>query len=594
MSGNHIGKSKTAEYDKEDFLHNTIKCSIDVLAESDIDFEQEIFKLKAIDDRLENERFHLAVLGQFKRGKSTFVNALMGEEILPSSVLPLTSIPTYIQFGKQRSVEISFDDKSDKETLTDDSASNLNSFLARYVTESSNSKNHLNVSYVNVFYPSELLENGIVLIDTPGIGSVHEHNTEATLNFLPQCDAAIFVVSVDPPITKTEIDFLKKIEQSIPKLFFVLNKIDYLKEQDLTLSIEFLKKTLYNRNHANIDNISIYPVSALMGINAVKENDVQKLKESGIYDFKTELINFFKDKKKALLNEALQKKTDNILKAVRMKIDLAIKAQRMPLEEINNCLNLFNEKLSEVETQKVVASDLLSGDKRRLTASLEEYAEKLRGEARTYLKTIMKEAFAKNGSGEIDYDTIYNAVAEPIPSYFEHKFGELFDEFNSRITEILNRHNQKLNTLTQSVWQAATDIFSISYYHFEGSGTISGRYKPYWTTHKWDTSFTPNPEGMLEHFLPQKMKRLSIAKRVNKQIDLIVMHNVENLRFSLIQNINTLFASFAQTFDRNIEETISNIKNVISETVEKYKNRTESSEKSIVNLLKTLGSCLNI
>ncbi|MDN5344604.1 MAG: hypothetical protein PWQ18_715 [Clostridia bacterium] len=84
------------------------------------------------------------------------------------------------------------------------------------------------LSQVEVFYPSPLLSKGVVLIDTPGIGSTFRHNTEATLNFLPQCDAALFLVSADPPITEVEVEFLKAVRSRVTHLFFILNKVDYL------------------------------------------------------------------------------------------------------------------------------------------------------------------------------------------------------------------------------------------------------------------------------------------------------------------------------------------------------------------------------
>ena len=77
--------------------------------------------------------------------------------------------------------------------------------LAGFVTEKGNPKNKLGVAEVQVDLPAPILTGGVVLIDTPGIGSTYRHNTSATLNFLKQCDAALFLVSADPPITEVEL-----------------------------------------------------------------------------------------------------------------------------------------------------------------------------------------------------------------------------------------------------------------------------------------------------------------------------------------------------------------------------------------------------
>jgi len=153
-----------------------------------------------------NPSIHLAVLGQFKRGKSTFVNALLGEELLPTAIVPLTAIPTFIEHADRLQATIIFTDHRHNEICQP---------LARFVTESANPENKLGVSQVDVYYPSDLLKNGLVLIDTPGIGSTFRHNTVATLNFLPQCDAAVFVVSADPPPTEVEIEFLRQVQGKV-------------------------------------------------------------------------------------------------------------------------------------------------------------------------------------------------------------------------------------------------------------------------------------------------------------------------------------------------------------------------------------------
>jgi len=576
---NSNGRDKITDKVKDNSLHSKLAFYINLLEKSDINFNQEISKFRAIDERLTNQRFHLAVLGQFKRGKSTFVNSLIGKQLLPSSVLPLTSIPTYIQFGKQQHAEISFQNKK-KEIFESTESEQIRKFLAKYVTESANPRNRLNVSSVNIFSPMKLFADGMVIIDTPGIGSTHKHNTEATINFLPQCDAAIFVVSVDPPITTVEIDFLKEIKQTVPKIFFVLNKIDYLSPTDLELSIDFLRKTVSEQ--AGIDE-KIYPVSALKAIEALEHKNDRRLSESGVPILKKELGEFFRNKKMELLTNAMLIRADNIIKTVKMKINLAIKANQMPVKELDNRLKLFNEKLSEIETEKIVAGDLINGDKKRLSQQLEQQTEQLRIAIKKELMDKAKEQFASD-SGKINYNDIYKVVADTIPALFEHKYGELFNDFDKKIENSLNRHNQRLRELTQAIWKAASNVFDINFYSFSTKDKISRRYKPYWTTHRWDSGFMPDTEGIFDRFLPKAIQKRNMLKRIETHIETLVMRNAENLRFSILQNINRLFASFTQSFELNITETISDIKQIIAKTAEKYKNNTQTASEAVTKL----------
>jgi hypothetical protein len=97
---------------------------------------------------------------------------------------------------------------------------------------------------VEISHPAPILHHGVVLIDTPGIGSTYDHNTDVTYEFLPQVDAAIFIASVDPPLSRAEKDFLVAIREHAAKLFFILNKVDYVADAERRELVEFLRTVL--------------------------------------------------------------------------------------------------------------------------------------------------------------------------------------------------------------------------------------------------------------------------------------------------------------------------------------------------------------
>jgi dynamin family protein len=165
--------------------------------------------LAALRERLVEQRLQVAVLGQFKRGKSTFLNALLGESLLPTGVVPLTAIATFIHWAATPSIRVSYLDERAPEERSTASAGEVEAQLSRFVTEEWNPHNRLRVGRVDVFYPAPILRHGIVLIDTPGVGSTLRHNTDAALEVLPECDAGFFVLSVDPPVTEAELAYLE-------------------------------------------------------------------------------------------------------------------------------------------------------------------------------------------------------------------------------------------------------------------------------------------------------------------------------------------------------------------------------------------------
>ncbi len=201
------------------------------------EFTGDAEKLLFLRERLEGGRFHLAVLGQFKRGKSTLLNAFLGQAVLPTSVVPLTAIPTFLQYGPEVMVRVSYqDDRPPKEF----SKKTAQEFAAIWKVRHrrGQSEESLGRGSGGHFSSCPISPAWVVLIDTPGIGSTFTHNTEATLNFLPQCDAALFVVSADPPLTEVEATFLKDVQSRVSRLFFIFNKIDYLDAHDWNLRLD--------------------------------------------------------------------------------------------------------------------------------------------------------------------------------------------------------------------------------------------------------------------------------------------------------------------------------------------------------------------
>ncbi len=207
---------------------------------------------RALLERVREGRFFVACLGQFKRGKSTLINALLGEELLPSGVAPVTSVVTVVRWGERRArVRIGSDEW--REILIDE--------LGEFVSESKNPQNRKGVTGVEVFCKSPFLERGLCLVDTPGIGSVFAGNTEETESFVPQIDAALVVLGGDPPITGDELALVKGVAERVHNLLFLLNKADRLSAVERSEALGFTRAVL--REALGNAEPRIFEVSAL-------------------------------------------------------------------------------------------------------------------------------------------------------------------------------------------------------------------------------------------------------------------------------------------------------------------------------------------
>lgn len=175
-------------------------------------------------DRIATQRFHVAVVGEFKRGKSTLVNALVGRRILPTGVLPLTAVPTEVRLGPGGSA-VTFTDGRRRGVRLDE--------IADYVTERGNPSNAKGVQRVEVVTESALDAPGLVLVDTPGVASVNEHNTQAARAALVDSDGALVVLSADSPMSESELAMLTELGQRRAKIFVVVNKCDHVDQGEL-------------------------------------------------------------------------------------------------------------------------------------------------------------------------------------------------------------------------------------------------------------------------------------------------------------------------------------------------------------------------
>ncbi len=193
-------------------------------------------------DKIEHNVFNLVVLGQFKRGKTSLINALLGAEILPTAIVPLTSIATILTYGPVLNIKVYFNDG--RVTEIEPAA------LPQYVTEKGNPKNEKEVREVIIHYPSPYLQDGVRLIDTPGVGSVFEHNTDVAYQYLPKSDAALFLLSVDQPVSKAELE--KPIISEVKEAFTVWRRQE---DEKLAGAFETACKRFIGRIDAILDGL---------------------------------------------------------------------------------------------------------------------------------------------------------------------------------------------------------------------------------------------------------------------------------------------------------------------------------------------------
>ncbi len=193
-------------------------------------------RAEALLERLRAGDLRVALVGEAKRGKSSLGNALLGEAVLPTGVVPVTAISTEVREGSPRRAEVSFPDGTVHTTDVGD--------VERFVSQRRNPGNSRHVAGVRAYLPDGMPHPRMVLVDTPGVGSVHRHNTEQAQSAFAAMDAAVFVLSADPPISASELALLGEVADLAVRVFVVLNKADQLEPDELGESTGFVGDVL--------------------------------------------------------------------------------------------------------------------------------------------------------------------------------------------------------------------------------------------------------------------------------------------------------------------------------------------------------------
>ncbi|MEO3857864.1 dynamin family protein [Acrocarpospora sp. B8E8] len=186
-------------------------------------------RLDSAESRLRDGRLTVVVCGEFKRGKSNLLNALLEEpELFPTDTSYATSLVTTVTYGPREEITVT----------AEDGTGGLTGFPIRreeirhHATESGNPRNDKKARRVDIVTPNPKLASGLTFVDTPGVGGVYEEHTVVTAGFLPRANALVFVADVTQPLTESELDFLRQashlaqITEDPDAQVYVLTKID--------------------------------------------------------------------------------------------------------------------------------------------------------------------------------------------------------------------------------------------------------------------------------------------------------------------------------------------------------------------------------
>jgi len=301
-------------------------------------------------ERVSEGRFYVACVGQFKRGKSTLLNALVGHAVVPTGFVPVTAVPTVIRFGDELHARVRMRDGSWQDIGMSD--------LKEYVTEELNPENKRGVDGAEVFVPSQLLSSGMCFVDTPGLGSVFTGNTATTQAFIPHIDAALVVVGADPPIAGEELALVESIGTQVQDLILVINKADRTSDPERAAAAKFTREVLEKRLHRPMGNV--FEVSA-----------AERLEKQGPLRDWEELLaslhDLVEDSGRNLVRAACDRGLLRLSEQLLAIISEDREALLRPIEESERRIELLKETINDAERSMRELSFLFMAEQHRIS-----------------------------------------------------------------------------------------------------------------------------------------------------------------------------------------------------------------------------------
>ncbi|MFZ0051856.1 MAG: dynamin family protein [Desulfobaccales bacterium] len=538
--------------------------------------------LQRLIDKLRTNRFNLVVLGAFKRGKSTLINALLGEAVLPTAIVPLTSVVTILGYGDRLSIQVHFQNGETREISKEE--------LVNYITEKGNPQNRKGVREVEIAYPSDYLKDGVRIIDTPGVGSVYTHNTDVAYNYLPQVDAAIFVVTVDPPLSAAEQEFLQDIREYVHKVFFVLNKIDYVEEAERQEALDFTVQVL--QTNLATDRIIIFPISAKLAMESKTNGHPEYLEASRLPEFEDHLRHFlYKGKGRVLLisclSGALKTITDSTL---GLKVER--QASGLPLKELEEKIARFDLELQGLEKEREMSLLLLDGRVKGVITEMDTDLGAFRKETTTRLRREVEATLNQKSRAALDLrkemeDYLFAALRDVFTTWRRQEIeklsqvlGDTHQDFAARINAILER----LTQLTARIFD-----FSLRGFAVEEAFT---ELRDFWFRFKEDPVGLEILQITVTSLLPRALTKGLLLKKLLENVTELVDKHCGRLRYDFHQRLQEIARDFRQTWISKIDDTTQSIRQALERARAQKQSSTQAATVRVGQLDQSLEAIL--
>ncbi|PPJ63947.1 dynamin family protein [Cuspidothrix issatschenkoi] len=472
ITPSNISLDSVLEYNK---IERTLISDLEKLRR----FSQKLKLTKSIgliDDvlqRIEQRTFSIAVVGEFKRGKSTFINALLGQEILPSDILPCSATLNRVTYGVKPEVKIIFKDGNQEQIPIE----KLNDYVTKLTPESEITAQSIKEAIV--YYPIPYCQNNIDVIDTPGLND-DQNMTEVTLSVLPQVDAAIMIILAQSPFSQFERDLLenKLLTNDLGRVIFVVNIWDSYTPEQTERILQSVKNRIqkyvleraenqfgkdseeYTIYKQKIGTPKVFGIYIKQALEAKQKGDQNLLFQSGFKQFEVALEKFLTQERGVILLEVPANRVITSSKEILTTINIQESALAMKQEEFQAAREKSLAEIAAIRERQTTEFRLIDG----AAANVKLLVRPLISNFSTELKQAAEEAIrdTKIEPREVKNDntkkSLANKLSKTVENALRHRTDKISQKIQDEIQKGRDKEVERLQDFAQSVGQAITNI----------------------------------------------------------------------------------------------------------------------------------------
>jgi len=496
-------------------------------------------RIAALRDRLDAARLRVLVAGEAKRGKSTLINALLGRAVLPTGVTPLTAVATTVRHGDDHRVQVRFSDGHEEKQPV--------SALPDLVTERGNPGNRRHIAAVTVYLDAPLLAGGVELVDTPGTGSVFAWDTAAAHEALEAMDAAVFVVTADPPVSAAERDLYAKVAGLSVTTFAVLNKADHLDKAGLREAAEFTARVLADAAAGQDAPARVYPVSARAALDGG---------DPGFAAFAADFTAYLAKGRVKDLRASAAAQTRRIASALLDEVALTRRAAQLAAGDAADRVTRFGERLAEVAVRGRDAVAVVNAESARLLMALNDAAEtdgwRLGRDVAGRLAEVLDGELRTAPPGEIERQgrerlvTFTLAAADAWRSQWQQTIEEGLARTGTRLTADLTA---ALAVLRDS----AAELLGLDLAVPDPGGRLTEDRRFFYTTDE-DAGQTELFAGAIRRKLPGELGRRSAREHLRREAPGLVRAQIGRARGDLQYRLSEATRALARSMEQRYAE----------------------------------------